>query len=218
MAVDVVGRHVRAGNAWSVPAGWSSYENHFRALYSLYNVTATWLGDAATAGGGGIRADDLVLFVRPDTFLNCPPPFRVGGPQTLIVPKIGSFERELNDRVAVAGPYAGIAWGLRFVWALETCTAGEAVHAEKYLYNMAQAAHLNVHLDPAMMVTLPLHPSSCALLIVWHTSSPCECASTSCCSHLLLTFVLPGQCPHTGACCGPCNTRCILRPGAAHRP
>lgn len=175
-----------------------------RALYSLFNVTATWLDRAAAPGGGGVRSDDVVVFMRPDTFLNCPLPLPwQNSPRALHVPRIGSGkEGQTNDRFAMAGPYAAIGWGLRLLFTIVQCRAvlpglDNAVHAERYLTMAARAARLDVHLDTTMMVRsnalckhglaslpscLPGRIARCQSARTWmhvHLCRSCACAATA---------------------------------------
>ena len=138
------------GDAWR--NHFTSYYRHLSQLYSLLKATE-WMVERYPKQ----LSDTIIIHYRPDTLINCP----LVLPQildqvkntSLFTPSGGihPIRRQLNDRFAVGGSYSMIASGLRFLFTLEHC-ARTRVHAESFLWAMAQAISLEVEERPDLQV------------------------------------------------------------------
>lgn len=113
------------GDAWG--DGFYSLRNLVHQLNSLHMVTTLIQADAP----------DFVVYLRPDLYYHSPLPdhafsFAHDWRRTVHVPS-WQWSNGINDRFAVCGSDAFLAYGFRIQDALEFCRGGNELHGERLL-------------------------------------------------------------------------------------
>lgn len=128
------------GDPWFIPVNpsinFESFDNHIRALYSLYKVTKMY----------ELRKSeyDAVIFMRPDMkYLHKINPAWLTIKDNLILTPDFHQDLPMNDRFAIAKERAALKYGLRYLDALEY-SKQRPLHSEYFLYNILKRENLEI--------------------------------------------------------------------------
>lgn len=123
------------GDPWN--SQFETFDNHIRALYSLYKVTQLYKKQ--------ISNYDFVIYLRPDVlFLNELDIswFNILDKPLVLTPDF-HLDLPMNDRFAIARPNVGVVYGERFTTALAYSKL-KPLHSETFLHTILTNAKIKI--------------------------------------------------------------------------
>lgn len=124
------------GDPWH--SGFQTFDNHIRALWSLYRVSTLWQKQSA-------GTYDYVIYLRPDVMyyksLFSVIPSSAALKNEIILPNFHLYP--INDRFCIAPPAIAKIYGERFLSALEFSKKNQ-LHSEKYLFWTLQQNNIRI--------------------------------------------------------------------------